>query len=130
MDDTGGEDCVVLTGSPTRRSIPPSGSYESDETEAYRVLKPLKRGSPVVLFVDDPKLPKRKRVERPRLFLTPLSVYGPPSRYVLASLEAHGSEVLDTSMKIPTVSLMRLGLNVKLAAGLAVELNRVFNVKE
>lgn len=126
MDDSERENSVVLTGEVMQGSIPP-GSHSEPETEAYRVLKPLKRGRPVVLFVDDPRLPKRKRAERPRLFLTPLTVYGPPSKYVLASLEAHGSEVLDTSKKIPTVSLVRLGLSATLASGLAKELDRVFN---
>lgn len=79
-----------------------------------------------MLEVDDPRLPKRKRVEKPLLFLVPQTVFGAPSRLLIASLQTHGCEVIDTAMEIKPLMFLRIGLNAALAVSLAKELNLVF----
>lgn len=91
------------------------------------LLEPLREGKPVVLVVDDPRLPKRKRIEKPLLFLTPQSIYGEPSKKIVISFQTHGCEVVDTEMGVKTLELMRLGIGGKMAVALAKSLNLVFN---
>jgi hypothetical protein len=79
-----------------------------------------------MLEVDDPRLPKRKRIEKPLLFLTPQSVWGVPSRLLVVSLQTHGCEVIDTAVEIKPLMLMRIGLSAGMAVALAKELNLVF----
>jgi hypothetical protein len=97
-----------------------------ESTVASSVLAPLRQGKPVVLIVDDPRLPKRKRIEKPLLFLTPESLFGAPSTKLLASLQTHGCEVLDTRTAIKPIAFIRLGLSARLACSLAAELDLVF----
>lgn len=93
---------------------------------ASQVLAPLVEGIPVTLEVDDPRLPKRKRIEKPLLFLVPYSVFGVGTTKLVVSLQTYGCEVLDTATEISPMMLARLGLSMKLASALAKELNLVF----
>lgn len=95
-------------------------------SNAGLLLAPLRLGKPVVLSIDDPRLPKRKRVEKPLLFLTPVTLYGAPSKLLLVSLQTHGCEIVDTSMEIQPLALMRVGISPRLAKALAGELDLVF----
>ncbi len=83
-----------------------------------------------MLVVDDPRLPKRKRIEKPLLFLIPQSVYGAPSTKLLVSFQTYGSEVIDTAKGIKPMELMRVGLGVKMAVSLAKSLDLVFKKGE
>ncbi len=93
---------------------------------AKRLLAPLREGNTVLLVVNDPRLPKKKRVEKPLLFLAPMSVYGGPDDQIVVSLQAYGSEVFSTLEKITPAPFYRMGLSIKLASTLARELNLVF----
>lgn len=130
MDARSREDCVALTGSCAEGSIV-TGQDEEQDGRAYarRMLSPLVSGLPVVLVVEDEKLPKRKRAAAPRLFITPMSVYGPPSRKLVVALETHGCEVIDTSEPIRPMSFIRLGIRPVYAKALANELSEVLSVR-
>lgn len=127
MDDRPSNDCVVLTGQGEASTIPP---HEAPPYVAYDILKGLRKGKPVVLVVDDRALARRKRAEKPLLFLTPLSVYGPPSRMLMASLQTHGCEIIDTAVRIKPLVFYRMGLGGAMSKALAHELNVLFNLKE
>lgn len=97
-----------------------------EQTLASRLLSPLLRGKPVILELDDPRLPKRKRIDKPLLFITPVTVYGRLSSKIMVALQSHGCEVIDTLEHIKPIALYRLGINMRLSIQLADELNRVF----
>lgn len=91
------------------------------------LLEPLREGKTVVFRVDDPRLPKKKRAPEPRLFLIPFNRLGDGlSTKVLASFEAHGSEVFDTRDPVVPMTFIRLGLSGRMATAIANELNQVF----
>lgn len=129
MDDRSFRDCVVLTEERQGSSIDPRPQDEPASV-AHGLLNKLREGKSVVLVVDDPKLARRKRAEKPLLFFTPLSVYGPPSRLLSVSLQAHGCEIIDTSVEIKSLVFYRMGLGGKMSKALAHELNVLFNLKE
>ena len=79
-----------------------------------------------MLVVDDPRLPKRKRIDKPLLFLIPQTVYGEPSTKLVVSFQTYGCEVIDTSLGVKPLELMRIGLGVKMAVSLAKSLDLVF----
>lgn len=93
---------------------------------AYRLLAPLREGKPVALVLDDPRLPKRKRIEKPLLFLTPISAYGRVSTQLMVALQTFGCEVVDTLETIKPAVFMRMGIGSKLSVQIAGELNQVF----
>lgn len=128
MDGSQREDCVVLTLGQTDGTIS-AEQRKAPESVAFGLLYKLAEGRPVVLRVDDQRLFKRKRAEKPVLFLTPLSVYGPPSSMLMVSLPAHGSELIETKDDIRAISFMRLGLSASLSKAIASELNKVFTVR-
>lgn len=129
MDDRPLDNCVVLTSSERPGSIR-ARDTEKPKSVAYGLLNPLRTGKPVVLLLEDQRLPKRKRVDKPKLFLTPMSVYGPPSSKIVVSLETHGCEVVDTKLPIRPLSFIRLGMRAELSKVLASELNLLFNHSE
>lgn len=92
---------------------------------AYALLHPLLNGKPVVLKVDDGRLPKRSRVRVVRLFLAPLASFGLAGEGIVAGLETHGCEVFDPST-VTRMSFLRLGLSVRLSTAIARELNVLF----
>lgn len=83
-----------------------------------------------MLVVDDFRLPKRKRIEKPLLFLVPESVYGAPSTKLIVSFQTYGCEVIDTSKGVKPMELLRVGLGIKMAVSLAKSLDLVFNKGE
>ncbi len=97
---------------------------------AQRLLAPLREGKPVALVVDDPRLPKRKRIEKPLLFLTPITGFGAPSTKLMVALQTYGCELIDTLEQVKPSAFYRMGLNMKLASLLAEELNLVFTKGE
>lgn len=125
--DSESQDRVVLTHEDAGSSIV-TGSNDDrpKQTVASRLLAPLREGKPVALVVDDPRLPKRKRIEKPMLFLTPITVYGQLSTKLMVALQTYGCEVIDTRETIKPAAFFRMGMNGKLAAVLAEELNLVF----
>lgn len=123
-------DSIGLTRDSVLSKIQGRSNDQKDISVASHLLAPLRQGIPVILEVNDPRIPKRKRVEKPLLFLTPRSVYGVPSRQLVVSLQTHGCEILDSATKIRPVMLMRIGLSSKLAVALANELNLVFKKGE
>lgn len=129
MDDRPFDNCVVLTEEPVAGSIR-NRQQSKPESVAYGLLYPLRAGKPVVLVLDDHKLPKRRRADKPLLFLTPMSVYGPPSSKIVVALATHGCEVIDTSTAIRPVSFYRLGIRGDLSKALANELNAIFNLSK
>lgn len=121
-----GQDSLGLTKATGIDKILTRPKDRKEISIASKILAPLKRGVPVALEVDDPRLPKRKRIEKPLLFLTPQSVFGVPSRLLIVSLQTYGCEVIDTSMEIKPLMLVRVGLSARMAGELARELDLVF----
>lgn len=100
--------------------------YSDREVDVARaLLLPLSNGSPVVLRVDDRRLPRRRRASVVRLFLTPLSYFGISGEGVVAGLETHGCEVFDPS-SVTHMAFVRLGLSARLSSAIARELNILF----
>lgn len=126
----GGESTDSLTPSTSVGKIDPRSTYRKEISVASEILAPLKQGKPVALEVDDPRLPKRKRIEKPLLFLTPQSIFGAPSKLLIVSLQSHGCEVVDTTAEVKPIAFIRLGLGARLAAVLARELDLVFKKGE
>lgn len=60
------------------------------------------------------------------LFLTPFTVYGPPSTKLSISLQTHGCEVVDTLEPITPMVFIRMGISMSLSKAIAEELNLVF----
>lgn len=123
-------DSVGLTSTAAVGSIDTRSPYRKEISVASKVLAPLRQGKPVVLEVDDPRLPKRRRIEKPLMFLTPQSVFGAPSTLLVVSLQSHGCEVIDTSAEVKPIAFIRLGLGARLAVALARELDLVFKKGE
>ena len=125
-----GSDSVGLTRSTSVGSI----AGRSDDREKFSIaasmLEPLRKGKAVVLEVDDARLPKRKRIEKPLLFLTPQTLFGVPSSKLIVSLQTYGCEVIDTREEIKPLMLIRTGLSARMSGSLASELNRVFRKGE
>lgn len=90
------------------------------------MLTPLLAGRPVVLQVEDRSLPKRKRMDRPLLFITPMAVYGQTSKSLVVSLQTHGCEIVNTQEHIKSIVFYRMGMDIRMANALAGELNLVF----
>lgn len=128
MDAKESGDSLALTSSKGEDSI--LFRSRTAESIAFGLLSPLKKGRPVILAIEDTKLKCRKRAEHPVLFLTPMSVYGPPSSLVVASFQTFGCEVFDTLKPINPMVFFRLGINIRLSKALAQQLNLVFNQKE
>jgi len=103
---------------------------QSKRNLAGHLLAPLRVGKPVALVVDDPRLPKRKRVDKPLLFITPIAVFGRVSSKLVVALQTHGCEVVDTAQEIKPMVFYRMGIGTKLAISLAAELNLVFTKGE
>lgn len=123
--------CVALTPlTPEGIIIVKLNKSQRQVSIAKKLLTPLREGKPVALIVDDPRLPKRKRIEKPVLFLTPLTVYGKLSTKLMVSLQTYGCEVVDTLEKITPTTFYRMGLSARLAGILADELNQVFTQGE
>lgn len=119
-----------MTGTLSLSTIANRSDDQKEFSVASHILAPLVEGIPVVMQVDDPRLPKRKRVEKPLLFLVPYSVLGVGVPQLMVSVQTHGCEVFDTAMEISPMMLARLGLSMKLASALAKELNLVFKKGE
>ncbi len=90
------------------------------------LLRPLKRGVPVALRIEDKRLPKRKRVEHPLLLITPMAIYGRPSSQMAISVQTHGCEIVDTRDRIAPIVFMRMGLSAALSTAMATELTSLF----
>lgn len=131
FDDRQGDNSVVLTtGEKVSNIGNRSSSAQPEASLASKLLTPLRKGKPVIIVVDDPRLPKRKRIEKPLLFLTPLTAYGPISTKLMVSLQTYGCEVVDTLEKIKPATFYRMGLSMKLSSVIADELNLVFSKGE
>ncbi len=126
MDDRAFENCVVLTPQACSGNIRNVRS-EHQQSVAFGLLSRLASGNPVALVLDDRRLPKKKRAEKPVLFLTPVSVFGTVSPLLMVALQARGCEVVDTRREITAMPFIRMGISVTLSKALAVELNLVFN---
>lgn len=126
QDGGKGHDPLGLTADVSISKIVRRSNDHKNVSVASQVLAPLVEGIPVVLEVDDPRLPKRKRVEKPLMFLVPYSVFGVGTPKLMVSVQTHGCEVFDTATEIPPLMLTRLGLSMKLSTALATELNLVF----
>lgn len=91
------------------------------------LLYPLRKGSPVVLLVVDPRLPKKKRAPKVSLIFTPVSLLGVKGdTRVLVSMPAYGSELIDTATRVKPMAFYGLGIAAKLSTALADAFNRVF----
>lgn len=122
-----GEDSVALTSADAAGSmLGRLNQSRPNASIAKTLLAPLREGKAVVLRVTDPRLPKRKRIVEPLLFLTPLGVYGGLSPRLMIALQTYGCEVCDTREPVLPVMLYRMGLSAKLSGVLASELNQVF----
>jgi hypothetical protein len=97
-----------------------------DVNIARGLLLPLKHGRPVVLAVEDAQAFKKKRVKTPKLFLTPLTMYGELSSRICIAFEAHGCEIVETRQRISPVVFLRIGISAQLARALATELTLIF----
>jgi hypothetical protein len=78
-------------------------------------------GSVVVLRVEDPKLPKKKRVRDPLLFIQRMGDSGA----ILLSMPGYGCELLHPGKPIVAMDVYRIGIRMRLAAQLARALNAV-----
>lgn len=126
-DDSQGEHSVALTRLDAAGNIVSGlNGFRPKISIVKMLLAPLREGKPVILRVTDPRLPKRKRVDKPLLFLTPLTAYGRLSSSLVVALQAHGCEVCDTKDKISAMVFYRAGLSMTLSNVLASELNQVF----
>ena len=105
--------------------IPYQGKQEDHVSVVDLLLGPLTRGVPVVLVVEDPRLPKRKRLSRVRLYLVPMKKQD-QSIEIVAGLETYGCEVFDPHT-VTRMSFIRMGLNTRLSTVMASELNKLFN---
>lgn len=83
-----------------------------------------------MLVVDDPRLPKRKRIEKPLLFLVPQTVWGAPSTKLIASFQTYGCEVIDMASEVKPIQFIRIGLSAKMAVSLVKSLDQVFKKGE
>jgi hypothetical protein len=88
------------------------------------LLAPLRKGALVILRVNDPRLPKRRRITgEPRLFLQPFD------GNLLVALEGHGAEVVNP-YKLKSISFSRLGINATLSEALAENIKSFFTEGE
>jgi len=129
VDDRKLGDCVALTVEEGEGSIC-NKRKGKDKSVAYGLLLPLRTGKPVALVVEDANLQRHKRARVPMLLLTPMSVYGPPSKFLVVALQTYGCEVIDTSQPFRPIMFYRLGLRMAMATALSQQLNVVFNPKE
>ncbi len=96
-----------------------------DPTVLEKLLAPIKLGLPVILKVDDPKRIVKKRSLEQMLIFTPMALYGLTNKYLLANIPSQGSEILDITKPLKSVSFVRLGLNARLASAIADALNYI-----
>jgi len=108
-------------------SLATVASTRKDRLDISRcLLAPLREGRPVVLIVSDKRAPKRKRAEKPLLFLTPFRVYGQLSPKLSVAFQTYGCEIIDTSEKITPMVFIRVGLNGSMATALSNALEKLF----
>ncbi len=93
--------------------------YQPDIREI--IFSPLKQSKTVLLKVDDPKLKELKRVKEIILVFVPIKF-----PWILVSMPGYGSELIDISKKLKSISFMQLGLNSKLSRVLTAALNSIF----
>lgn len=125
-DDREGDGSVALTLSSEEGSICRRSKDREEISVASVLLAPLRNGKPVTLVVDDQRLPKRKRIEKPLLFLVPQTVCGAPSTKLIVSFQTYGCEIIDTAKGVKPMELVRVGLGIKMAVSLAKSLDLVF----
>jgi hypothetical protein len=90
------------------------------------LLSPLRQGKAVVLRLDDPRLPLKRRAVAPhKLFLIPLGTLGVSSSGILAALPPYGSEIFFLD-RVSMLVFLRLGINAALAEALANALEGLF----
>jgi hypothetical protein len=88
------------------------------------LLRPLKLGQLVVLRINDPRLPKKRRIAgAPRLFLLPML------EGLLIALEGYGAEVVNPA-NLKSISFVRLGINATLSDALCETVRSIFNEGE
>lgn len=100
------------------------------EKKRISVLDPLLRKHPVTLEVRDPKLPKKKRIEKVFLMIAPVEMYlpGDNEKLLLLSLPGYGAEVIDLTKPIKIAQLNSLGLSVPSCKALRNEIVEVFKL--
>jgi len=81
----------------------------------------LCRGHPIVLEVTDDKMRKKKRLPKPRLFITPMSIYGGETDELLVSLEGGGAEVMKSN-DLKVTRFFMMGITVTSARVLIAEI--------
>lgn len=128
--DFDGKNC--LTGSTSRGTLPLRSRKASPQASIGQgLLAPIREGKVVVLKVDDPQAPRKKRAPKPKLFFVPFTSMGHgPSPLLLISLEAHGSEVVDTRGPVALAVFIRLGLSFRMAEAVRRELDLVFRLEK
>ncbi len=95
---------------------------QDTRTTAERLLlEPLLRGTTVALRLNDPKLPRKRRVDNPTLYL---QVVG-GGKQLLISMPGYGCEVTATH-SIQPLALMRVGLSMRSSKILCKALNELF----
>lgn len=99
------------------------------DAPSTKLLKPLLGGKPVVLEVQDSRMPKRKRVSKPLLFIAPIAVYGGSGDRLVVSLQTHGCEIADIYPSIDPMVFYRLGLGMRMSKALSHSLNDIFSSK-
>lgn len=97
--------------------------YQQQDVDEL-LLRPLASGRPVALRVTDRRLPKKKRVDTPLLFITPLSLYGGSTDTLVFSLQAYGCEVVPIRLLKPS-RLRPLGLAPTLTSSLCAAVLKV-----
>ncbi len=90
-----------------------------------QLLSPLRRNQSVSLFIDDDRLPKKKRKYRPVLVIAPYTHSGCPPGCLLVSMPPYGSELIDPQVDLKSIAFVRIGLKHSLASALASALKQV-----
>lgn len=124
-----GKNC--LTGEASRGILSSTRRKASHrQSIGQGLLAPIRDGKVVVLTVDDPQAPRKRRAPKPKLFFVPFTSMGHgPSPMLLISLEAHGSEVVDTREPVALAVFVRLGLSFRMAEAVKRELDLVFRLE-
>lgn len=107
-----------------------TGTGETPST-AQQKLAPLKKGKGVAFKVRDPAGFKKRHYPEPMLALMPLQQMGAKKDFrLLIAMEGHGAQIIDTTERVKTVDLFKVGLSFKASGILADELNKLFAYRQ
>lgn len=79
-----------------------------------------------MLYVNDPRLPRKTRKYDTTLVLAPFVLLGRNANLLLAAMPPYGSEILDPSTDLKVTNFARLGLSFSLSSALVDALRNLY----